>query len=40
MHGTPPIALKLAISTRLTVEDLAGALSQGSRIWRRNGGVA
>ena len=35
-----PVALELAISTWLTVEDLAGALSQRCRILRRNGGLA
>jgi len=33
-----PVTFELAISTWLTVEDLAGALSQGSLILRRNGG--
>jgi hypothetical protein len=35
-----PIAFELAISTGLTVEDFAGALSQGSLVLRRNGGLA
>ena len=35
-----PVAFELAISTWLTVEDLAGALSQRCRILRRNGGLA
>jgi hypothetical protein len=38
--GPVAIAFKLAISTWLTIEDLARALSQGSLILRRNGGVA
>lgn len=35
-----PIAFELAVSTWLTVEDFAGALSQGSLVLRRNGGLA
>jgi hypothetical protein len=35
-----PITFELAVSTWLTVEDLAGALSQRGRILRRNGGLA
>ena len=35
-----PVAFELAISTWLTVEDLAGALSQRCRIVRRNGGLS
>lgn len=35
-----PVAFELAISTWLTVEDLAGALGQRCRILRRNGGLA
>lgn len=34
------IAFELAISTGLTVEDFSGALSQGSLVLRRNGGLA
>lgn len=33
-----PITFELAISTWLAIEDLARALSQGSRVLRRNGG--
>ena len=35
-----PIAFELAISTWLTIEDFAGALSQGSLVLSRNGGLA
>jgi hypothetical protein len=35
-----PITFELAISTWLTVEDFAGALSQGSLVLRSNGGLA